>query len=156
NEGLLEFKLRLPTKEMAVIKGKKTEEIISYAEAQQKKLSILKEGRGKDARDKTLPKGEVYLENDRRERKATGSYYTPDYIVKYIVSHTVGPVLEEKFDALRPKLREAEQRYRQARKRRDEFQKRGMQPDDPDKVANTYHHLVDELFDLRVLDPAMG
>ncbi len=29
----------------------------------------------------------VHLENDRGERKATGSYYTPDYIVKYIVSH---------------------------------------------------------------------
>ena len=42
----------------------------------------------------TLPKGDVYLENDKRERKATGSYYTPDYIVKYIVEHTVGPVLE--------------------------------------------------------------
>ena len=49
-------------------------------EAQQKKLPILKEGRGKDAYDKTLSKGAVYLENDRRERKATGSYYTPDTI----------------------------------------------------------------------------
>ncbi|MCO6450224.1 MAG: Eco57I restriction-modification methylase domain-containing protein [Caldilineales bacterium] len=37
----------------------------------------------------------VSLLNDKGERKATGSYYTPDYIVQYIVEHTVGPVLQE-------------------------------------------------------------
>ena len=77
-EGLLEFKLHIAPEMMAVVKGKKTEEIVSYSEAQQKKLTIVREGRGKDAREKTLPNGAVYLENDRRERKATGSYYTPD------------------------------------------------------------------------------
>ena len=48
-----------------------------------------------------VKKGDVYLENDKRERKATGSYYTPDYIVKYIVQHALGPVIEEKFEAIR-------------------------------------------------------
>lgn len=38
---------------------------------------------------------DLELINDKGERKATGSYYTPDYIVKYIVEHTVGPVLEK-------------------------------------------------------------
>ena len=33
--------------------------------------------------------------NDKGERKATGSYYTPDYIVKFIVERTVGPALRE-------------------------------------------------------------
>ncbi len=37
--------------------------------------------------------GEVALENDKGERHATGSYYTPDYIVKYIVEQAVGPAL---------------------------------------------------------------
>jgi type I restriction-modification system DNA methylase subunit len=37
---------------------------------------------------------EVDLLNDKGEaRKATGSYYTPDYIVKYMVEQTVGPLL---------------------------------------------------------------
>ena len=31
-----------------------------------------------------------------------------------------------------------------------------MKPDDPAKVANSYAGLVDDLFDLKVLDPAMG
>ncbi|HVB73814.1 MAG TPA: N-6 DNA methylase, partial [Ktedonobacteraceae bacterium] len=35
------------------------------------------------------------LLNDRGERKASGSYYTPDYIVKYIVDQTVGPMLSK-------------------------------------------------------------
>ena len=36
----------------------------------------------------------IALLNDKGERKATGSYYTPDYIVKYIVEQTVGPMLD--------------------------------------------------------------
>ena len=38
--------------------------------------------------------GEVYFVTDRGERKKTGSYYTPDYIVKYMVDSAVRPVLE--------------------------------------------------------------
>ena len=36
----------------------------------------------------------VILVNDKGERKATGSYYTPDYIVEYIVRHTLDPILD--------------------------------------------------------------
>ena len=35
----------------------------------------------------------IVLVNDKGERHATGSYYTPDYIVKYIVEQAVGPAL---------------------------------------------------------------
>ena len=35
----------------------------------------------------------VDLKTEKGERKATGSYYTPDYIVKYMVEETLGPVL---------------------------------------------------------------
>ncbi len=37
----------------------------------------------------------VDLKTAKGERKATGSYYTPDYIVKYMVEETLGPVLRE-------------------------------------------------------------
>lgn len=40
--------------------------------------------------------GELYLANDRGERKVTGSYYTPDYIVEYIVERTLGPLVEDR------------------------------------------------------------
>ena len=42
-----------------------------------------------------LEGGRLKLKTDKAERKATGTYYTPDYIVKYIVEQTVGPLLAE-------------------------------------------------------------
>ena len=155
-EGLLEFKVRIAQEKMAVVKGKKTEEVIPYQEAGKSKKRVLTLGRGRNALERLYQPGEVYLENDRRERKASGSYYTPDHVVKYIVENTVGPALAESFDKLRPKFREAQQAYRKVVTRAESFRKQGMQPDDPAKVANTYAGLVDDLFDLKVLDPAMG
>jgi type I restriction-modification system DNA methylase subunit len=35
------------------------------------------------------------LKTDKAERKATGTYYTPDYIVNYIVERTLTPLLRE-------------------------------------------------------------
>ena len=155
-EGLLQFKVRIAQEKMAVVKGKKTEEVIPYQEAGKSKKRVLTLGRGRNALEQVYQPGDVYLENDRRERKASGSYYTPDHIVKYIVENTVGPVMAEKFDKLRPKFREAQQDYRKALERAEAFRRQGMKPDDPAKVANTHAGLVDDLFDLKVLDPAMG
>jgi len=154
-EGLLEFKLRIAPEVMAVVKGKKTEEIVPYVEAQQKKLLIVKEGRGKDATAKTYPKGKVYLENDRRERKASGSYYTPDYIVKYIVENTVGPVLKEKLEALRPAFRDAEKTLKAERDKVKALGRADVSPEH--ETYKKYVKIINEtFFDLKVLDPAMG
>ena len=155
-EGLLEFKVRIAQEKMAVVKGKKTEEVIPYQEASKSKKRVLTLGRGRNALERVYQPGDVYLENDRRERKSSGSYYTPDHIVKYIVDNTVGPVLAEKFDKLRPKFRDAQQDYRKAIDRAEAFRRQRMKPEDPAKVANTHTGLVDELFDVKVLDPAMG
>ena len=40
--------------------------------------------------------------------------------------------------------------------RAEVFGRQGIKPDDPANVANSYADLVDDLFDLKVLDPAMG
>lgn len=37
----------------------------------------------------------VDLVNDKGERHTSGAYYTPDYVVKYIVDETLGPLLDE-------------------------------------------------------------
>ena len=155
-EGLLEFKVRVAPEKMAVIKGKKTEEVIRYQEAIESKNKVLTVGRGHNTQERVYQPGDVYLENDRRERKASGSYYTPDHIVRFIVENTLGPVLADKFEKLRPRFREAGLRYREKLSEADSFRKQGRKPDDPGKIANTYEGLVDDLFDLRVLDPAMG
>jgi hypothetical protein len=39
---------------------------------------------------------DVALVNDKGERKATGSFYTPDYIVAYNVTQTLTPILDER------------------------------------------------------------
>ncbi len=154
-EGLLEFKLRVAPEMMAVVKGKKTEEIVTFAEAERANLPMAKEGSGKNAAAKTLPRGAVYLENDRRERKATGSYYTPDYIVKYIVAHTVGPVLQDKLERLRPLLREAEQTLRHERDKAKALKRADINP--AHETYKKYRQSLNEaFFDLTVLDPAMG
>lgn len=39
-------------------------------------------------------KGELYFTPDNSDRKATGSYYTPDYVVQYLVALTADQLLE--------------------------------------------------------------
>ena len=129
-EGLLEFRLRIAPEKMAVCKGKKTEEIIPYAEAKQGEAEDPDKRQGEDAAERTLAKGAVYLENDKRERKATGSYYTPDYIVQYIVANTVGPVLNERMERVRGQLREAQKAVRREREKAQELQRRYGKADD--------------------------
>jgi len=41
-------------------------------------------------------KGDLYFAFDTSSRKETGSYYTPDYVVRYIIDKTVGPLVEGK------------------------------------------------------------
>ncbi len=86
------------------------------------------------ARNETKEKGQIYLENDKHERKATGSYYTPDHIVKYIVEHAVGPVLKEKFDAMRPKLREAQQKRKAFFEKQEALRKQGIRGEPESKA----------------------
>ncbi len=138
-EGLLEFKLRIASEKLAVIKDGKREIYVPYrtlpgadanvgampeqptnptvgAKRRFAPTTPPTEGPGVRASRNILDvvnPGKVYIENTKQERKATGSYYTPDYIVKYIVEHTVGPVLDAKFKALRPRLDAAQREYRQ-------------------------------------------
>jgi hypothetical protein len=48
--------------------------------------------------DKKVAEDQPYLTNESGERKATGSYYTPEYIVEHIVENTVGPKVDEKLE----------------------------------------------------------
>jgi len=42
-----------------------------------------------------VKKGDLFFDADNVDRKKTGSYYTPDYIVSYIIEKSVAPFLEE-------------------------------------------------------------
>jgi len=74
--------------------------------------------------------GQVYLETDRGERKASGSYYTPQYIVEYIVENTLGPLVDEAVERVKAQANHSRPQAAQS--------------------------LAGEILSLKVLDPAMG
>ena len=80
-EGLLEYQPRIAAEDPVIISEKGSET-----------------GTPKSTPDQEVayPEGAVYLLTDKGERKATGSYYTPDGIVRYIVENTLAPLCEGK------------------------------------------------------------
>ncbi len=94
-EGLLEYKLMVAESDLVVIGSEKERRWITL-EDYNKEKSKKKAFDEFDEFDRVRI-GELYLTTDKGERKATGSYYTPDYIVNYIVANTIGPVVEERW-----------------------------------------------------------
>lgn len=90
------------------------------------KLRIVRSKPLRSGKPRRPPLG-ICLTKDNPRRKSTGSYYTPPAIVEYLVANTIGPVLDQKLHALRRDFRKADQQKSAQR-----------------------------LFDLRVIDPAMG
>lgn len=174
-EGLLEFKLRLADEDLTVKEAKGSTALGSYIP--------LAKARGKASKKaiRQIKKGEPILQRDNTERKSSGAYYTPDHIVQYIVENTVGPVLARKLEALRPEFRSAEQSFHRhlsnvkadprimlghaaaAPLRARRLTAPTAKPQEADFRAyalaetHTQHKdLVERLFDMKVLDPAMG
>ncbi|MBV8232455.1 MAG: hypothetical protein JO329_20935, partial [Planctomycetaceae bacterium] len=154
-EGLLEFKLKAAGEDLTTQADKNQERYIPLSQAKAK--------RGKQA-EAVVRKGEIYLSNDKAERRASGSYYTPDPIVEYIVAQTVGPVLDEKLEALRVDFRKVRKTFDNEVQKATAYPPQGVSPKDKEvirrfaveKTYATHRDLVERLFDLRVLDPAMG
>jgi len=109
-EGLLEYQLNVADEPLALTDGE-------YVVAD-------------ESSDVVVERDDVYLTTDSGERKSTGSYYTPEYVVEYIVEETLsGPV-----DNIRKEVVMDER-----------FQDGGYAEEFAERV-----------FDLNILDPAMG
>ena len=80
-EGLLEYQPQIADQDL-VIASKKRREVVTPKSSSNQKVAYRE--------------GEVYLLTDKGERKATGSYYTPDYIVRYIVENSLAPLCKDK------------------------------------------------------------
>ena len=139
-EGLLEYKLKIADQDLVLIKDKGKEVFVSLAEAESKKKSIRE--------DEKIQAGEIYLVTDKGERKATGSYYTPGYIVNYIIENTLGPLVEEKRKKVSENIEEIKEKIKWSRGTNREFHEKELT-----KVEGS---LIDEILSLKVLDPAMG
>ncbi len=92
--------------------------------------------------------GQVYLVTDKGERRSTGSYYTPNHIVDYIVERTLGPVCRRIQADMEAEIQKAEEaRARASGVRRDEAAER---------LRVLRSSFDDRILAVRVLDPAMG
>ena len=90
-EGLLEYKLKVAESDLVVSDGGwVTLDAYNASRKQKKAFADFDE-------NNRVSTCHLYLATDKGERKATGSYYTPDYIVNYIVKNTIGPVVEQKW-----------------------------------------------------------
>ncbi|MCX6841287.1 MAG: Eco57I restriction-modification methylase domain-containing protein [candidate division WOR-3 bacterium] len=103
-------------------------ETIDYGDLHVRQLGSIYEGLLEHHLEKC--DGRLSLATDNTERKTTGAYYTPDYIVQYIVESTLGPLCDE--IAAQPEVAQAAN----AREQDNSF--------------------ADEVLKLKVLDPAMG
>jgi type I restriction-modification system DNA methylase subunit len=86
----------------------------------------------------------VKINKERTKRKKEGIYYTPNYITKYIIHHTLGKLCEEK----REELAINEEEYTKGRKNRKKTIIKKL-----DEKLNEYREW---LLSLSILDPACG
>ena len=130
-----------------------TERMIGVRKRGQSKEKIQSEGldipHGFERTDTSYPAGSVYLITDEGERRATGSYYTPDHIVKYIVENTLGPLCKEISDRLQNEidLLEAQVETAASNDERTQFE---------NEIERLKLDFDDRVLNLSVLDPAMG
>lgn len=82
-EALLEFHFVPATEDMVVLRGTKNE-YVSKREAEINNKKWVKE----------VHQGLIYLANEKLQRKITGSYYTKELIVNFMVNKTVGRLIK--------------------------------------------------------------
>jgi hypothetical protein len=157
-EGILEYSAHIADQDMVVMKrgsgGKAYEEYVPVAElkeSEKQQLVTWRQAVEENPDNPQLPrgckvtgereKGSYFLVYGGREskRKSSGSYYTPDYIVQYIVESTLGPLVRGECRAKPEPLS-------------DELKRIGAK----EKLAPTGPLSPNEILDLKVLDPAMG
>jgi hypothetical protein len=74
------------------------DEFVDYRDLAERHLGTIYEGLLEfhlEAMDQPEDGWSIELKNEKGERKISGSYYTPDYIVKYMVEETLGPILRQ-------------------------------------------------------------
>jgi len=142
-EGLLELRPQWAQEEMLVIRKK------NHQRAQEKVIPAAQRvPKGFEYTGERYEPGEVFLLTDKGERRATGSYYTPDHIVDHIISQTLRPLCQEVSETLVAEIKETQTRFKRARGRSRELLAQKLE-----QLKNDFHARI---LRLTVLDPAMG
>lgn len=139
-EGLLELKPHYASERMQVVlrndTSKLTERVIPVdAETPQGYTRI----------EKYYAPGSVYLLTDKGERRMTGSYYTPDHIVNYIVERTLRPLCNSISESLYSEVAEAQREYDSS-----------PEAFAASRLERLKRDFDDRILQLRIIDPAMG
>lgn len=138
-EGLLEHNLFIATENTVVRKSGAKVRFIPQSQA------------GRISRSETIiEKGKVYFSEDAKERKLTGSYYTPEDVVEYIVKNTVDALLGEKKQEL---MANVEPIINEINSAINESERRRLELFIEDKVIK---FIEQKILSLSVLDPTMG
>jgi hypothetical protein len=149
-EGILEYTARIADDDLVVVirgSGSSAYEEYAYASelsvAERQQLVVWEQAIAENPESPYLPrgcriagrkdKGSYFLVYGRREskRKSSGSYYTPDYIVQYIVENALGPLIRGEC-------------------RNTNTASKGQSPPSPRPLSSK------EILELKILDPAMG
>ena len=141
-EGLLELRPHFAQEEMVEVRSVESGEermVVPFSSTVPK---------GFERTTTTFGKGTVYLLRDKRERKASGSYYTPNNIVDYVVENTIGPFCDEIDKSLRSEIADLRNKLNTAPKP----DRAGLER----KIARLEGEFADRILSVRVLDPAMG
>ena len=142
-EGLLELQPKFALQDMVVISKRIQGQLEERYHAESEPVP-----RGWQLAGERFREGSVYLQTETGERRGTGSYYTPDEIVHYIVDETIGPLCRQVSDDLAHEIREVESQLRAAKgKRKKELAAR---------LETLGSDFDDRILRLKILDPAMG
>jgi hypothetical protein len=91
------------------------------------------------------------------KRKREGAFYTPPFVTRYIVSATLGPVLQERFEALRRQQHEgAAAAARKVLEDPNAYDPAALRPAQKAALVRFWEAWLDDLAALRVVDPACG
>ncbi len=121
-EGLLEYRVNQAKTDLIVYKDQLLD--AGFAADHKAKPSSM------------ISKGDMYLSIGGLVRKGTGSYYTPDEIVKFLVRKGLQPIFDTRERLLKKHMHELRSGAR-----------------DESSLAAT---IISDLLDIRIVDPAMG
>jgi hypothetical protein len=142
-EGLLELRPRYARQNMTVIRsrgaGNRTERIIPASEPVPQ---------GFERTATVYKSGSIYLETYKGERRAFGTYYTPDHIVNHMVNASLGEACHEIERNITTEMAHLDHEI-EASSENEAAALRSKR----DAVAASF---ADRVLTLRVLDPAMG
>jgi hypothetical protein len=138
-ENILEFNVVLAEVDMVRVQTNKGPKIVPMTEATQR------------TPDRVIEKGDVYFGETALERKQTGSYYTPESLVRFLNQKAIIQPLSERFEA------DFRKRYGQfldaAGTGFDDSTRRGAVQS---ALALVERFVNEVVLDFKICDPAMG